>query len=145
MFMIQLSLMYCWLQSQGELISYPVFYWATQCCLFIEGNYSNLLEDQQINLFRIVQEALTNISKYAKAENVSITLSGIEIVSLLIVDDGVGFSPRSVTRNMGLTGIRDRVTLLQGELQIDSKPGSGVSIQVEFPRINIYRRRTGDR
>lgn len=117
----------------------------TFCRLFIEGDYSSLQEDQQINVYRIVQEAMTNISKYAKAETVSITLSGIEIVSLLIMDDGVGFSLKEVTQNMGLTGIRDRVTLLQGELQIDSKPGGGVSIQVEFPRINIYRRRTSDR
>lgn len=117
----------------------------TFCRLLIEGDYSNLQEDQGINLYRIVQEALTNISKYANAENVSITLSGSEIISLLIMDDGIGFAMKDMTQNMGLTGIHDRVTLLGGELQIDSKPGHGVSIQIEFPRINSYRRRLGDR
>ena len=65
-----------------------------------------------------MQEALTNISKYARAENVSITLSGNEIISLLIVDDGKGFVMNELTQNMGLTGIRDRVTMLQGEFEI---------------------------
>jgi len=116
----------------------------TFCRLVIEEDYATLHEDQQINLYRIVQEALTNISKHAKAESVSIKLSGNEIVTLFIVDDGTGFEIKKVTKNMGLTGIRDRVTLLQGEMQIDTKPGNGVSIQIEFPRINSFRRRAHD-
>jgi signal transduction histidine kinase len=91
-----------------------------------------------------VQEALTNISKYARAENVSITLSGNEIISLLIVDDGIGFSMNAMTRNMGLNGIRDRVTFLQGEFELASKPGRGVSIHIEFPRVSYFRRRSSD-
>ena len=117
----------------------------TFCRLSIEGDYDNLEEEQQINLYRIIQEALTNISKYATAENVSITLSGSEIISLLIIDDGVGFNFNEITQSMGLTGIRDRVTLLHGQVEITSKPGKGVSIQIEFPRINMYRRRASDR
>ena len=117
----------------------------TFCRLSIDGNFSSLLEDQQINLYRIVQEALTNISKYAKAENVSVTLSGSEIISLHIVDDGIGFAMNDITQSMGLTGIRDRVNLLLGTMELSSKPGKGVSIQIEFPRINQFRRRAGDR
>ena len=117
----------------------------TFCRLRIEGDYGNLHDEQQINIYRIVQEALTNVSKYAKAENVSITLSGNEIITLSIIDDGVGFHLNEITQSMGLTGIRDRVTLLRGELDIASKPGKGVSIQIEFPRINTYRRRSSDR
>jgi len=117
----------------------------TFCRFRVEGDYMSLHEELQINIYRIVQEALTNISKYAKAENVSITLSGDEIISLLIVDDGKGFDMETVTRNMGLTGISDRVTLLRGELEIASRPGKGVLIQIEFPRVNYFRRRSGDR
>ena len=116
----------------------------TFCHYRFEGEFSSLHEEQQINLYRIVQEALTNISKYARAENVSITLSGNEIITLLIVDDGIGFAMNEMTRHMGLTGIRDRVTLLQGEFELASKPGRGVSIQIEFPRLNYFRRRSGD-
>ena len=117
----------------------------TFCRFRFEGNFMNLDEELQINIYRIVQEAMTNISKYAKAENVSITISGEEIISLLIVDDGKGFDMKTMTRNMGLTGIRDRVTLLRGELEITSSPGKGVSIQIEFPRVDYFRRRLGDR
>jgi two-component system, NarL family, sensor histidine kinase UhpB len=116
----------------------------TFCRYRFEGDYTNLHEEQKINLYHIVQEALTNISKYARAENVSITLSGNEIISLLIVDDGKGFVMNELTQNMGLTGIRDRVTMLQGEFEISSKPGRGVSIQIEFPRVNYLKRRSGD-
>ena len=117
----------------------------TFCRLNIEGDYASLHEEQQINLYRIIQEALTNISKYAHAENVSVTLSGNEIITLLIMDDGVGFAMNEITQSMGLTGIRDRVTLLRGTLEIASRPGKGVSIQIEFPRVNHFRRRAGDR
>jgi len=74
-----------------------------------------------------------------------VTLSGSEIVTLLIMDDGVGFAMNEITQSMGLTGIRDRVTLLRGELEIASKPGKGGAIQIEFPRINHFRRRASDR
>jgi len=117
----------------------------TFCRLNIEDDYSSLHEEQQINLYRIIQEALTNISKYAQAENVTITLNGSEIITLLIIDDGIGFAMNDVTQSMGLTGIRDRVTLLRGELEIASRPGKGVSIQIEFPRVSHFRRRAGDR
>ncbi len=117
----------------------------TFCRFRVEGNYINLDQDLQINIYRIVQEALTNISKYANAENVSITISGDEIISLLIIDDGKGFDMNTMTRNMGLTGIRDRVTLMRGELELASRPGNGVSIQIEIPRVDYFRRRSGDR
>ncbi len=117
----------------------------TFCRLRIDGEFATLHEDQQINLYRIIQEALTNISKYARAENVSVTLSGNEIITLIIIDDGVGFVMSEITQNMGLTGIRDRVTLLRGAMEIASKPGKGVSIQIEFPRLDNFRRRLSDR
>ena len=115
------------------------------CRLRFEGDFANLEEEQEINIYRIVQEALTNISKYASAENVSVTLSGNEIITLNIVDDGVGFLVKEVSESMGLSGIRDRVTLLRGQFDIASKPGKGVSIHIEFPRRNNFRRRAGDR
>ena len=85
------------------------------------------------------------MSKYANAEQVNVTLSGNEIISLLIVDDGVGFAMDEVRYSMGITGINDRVTLLRGEMQVSSRPGKGVSIQIEIPRMEQYRRRAGDR
>lgn len=117
----------------------------TFCRLRLEGNVDDLKEEQKINVYRIVQEALTNAAKYADASYIDITLGGQEVLSLIIIDDGVGFDQEKVVLGMGLSGIRDRVNMLQGSLTISSRPGKGTSIHVEFPRVTGYRRRLSDR
>jgi protein-histidine pros-kinase len=94
-----------------------------------------LSEAVSLSLFRIVQEAFTNIRKYARARHVSVTLHvtppGIE---LSIEDDGVGFdldSPK-VARH-GLAGIKHRVFTHGGELDIRTAPDAGVKIRVVLP------------
>lgn len=117
----------------------------TFCRLRMESKVDDLKEDQKINVYRIVQEALTNCAKYAEASNIDITLGGQEVISLIILDDGQGFDQDKVVLGMGLSGIRDRVNMLQGSLTISSRPGKGTSIHVEFPRVSGYRRRLSDR
>lgn len=117
----------------------------TFCRLRLESKVDDLKEDQKINVYRIVQEALTNCAKYAEASNINITLGGQEVISLIIIDDGQGFDQDKVVLGMGLSGIRDRVNMLQGSLTISSRPGKGTSIHVEFPRVSGYRRRLSDR
>src|SRR5690606_37445846 len=117
----------------------------TFCRLRMEGKLDALKEDQKINVYRIVQEALTNAAKYADATKIDITLSGHEVLSLIIVDDGQGFDQDKVVLGMGLSGIRDRVNMLQGSLTISSRPRKGTSIHIEFPRVTGYRRRLSDR
>lgn len=117
----------------------------TFCRLRMEGTVDDLKEEQKINIYRIVQEALTNCAKYADASNIDITLGGQEVLSLIIIDDGQGFDQDKVVLGMGLSGIRDRVNMLQGSLTISSRPGKGTSIQIEFPRVTGYRRRLSDR
>lgn len=117
----------------------------TFCRLRLESKVDDLKEDQKINVYRIVQEALTNCAKYAEASSIDITLGGQEVISLIIVDDGQGFDQDKVVLGMGLSGIRDRVNMLQGSLTISSRPGKGTSIHVEFPRVSGYRRRLSDR
>jgi len=106
----------------------------TFCRLRIEGEFKNLVDDQEINVFRIIQEGLTNIAKYAQAQQVDVVLTGGEIITLIINDDGVGFVTSEVAQSMGMMGIRERVKTLHGELDISAKPGQGVSIHIEFPR-----------
>ena len=117
----------------------------TFCRLRMEGRLDDLKEDQKINVYRIVQEALTNAAKYAAASNIDITLGGQEVLSLIISDDGQGFDQDKVVLGMGLSGIRDRVNMLQGSVTISARPGKGTSIHVEFPRVTGYRRRLSDR
>ena len=85
-------------------------------------------------LYRIVQEALTNIVKHAQASAVSIVLarSGTAITAV-IEDDGRGFAPRSDGDGLGLLGMGERLALLGGRLKIESSPGAGATIVAEVP------------
>jgi signal transduction histidine kinase len=87
-------------------------------------------------LYRIVQEALTNIVKHARAGRISITLTSTpDSISLLIEDDGIGLDPRHGREGgLGLTGMRERVELLGGRLTIESPPTAGTTIRAQVPR-----------
>lgn len=86
-------------------------------------------------LFRICQEALTNIRKHSRAKHAQVALTqDNDLLRLSISDDGVGFDPATVTpRSFGLQGIRERSRLLGGQATIDSSPGRGTRIEVELP------------
>jgi len=93
--------------------------------------------EQETALYRIVQEALTNVIKHAHARSVSVmvTPSGGG-VRTLIEDDGTGFDPGAVREGaLGLVGIRERVAILGGRFQLQSAPGSGTTIVVELPAV----------
>ncbi len=86
-------------------------------------------------LYRIVQEALTNIVKHSRAGRVSIVVGRKEgAVSVVVEDDGVGFDPaRTREEGLGLIGMRERVALLGGRLTIESRPGAGTTFVAEVP------------
>jgi signal transduction histidine kinase len=86
-------------------------------------------------LFRIVQESLTNIVKHSRARNISIVLARKPgAVVAVIEDDGQGFDPTSVRDGgFGLEGMRERVGLLDGRLQIESAEGEGTTLIAEVP------------
>jgi signal transduction histidine kinase len=91
--------------------------------------------DQETALYRIVQEALTNVVKHAEATSVSVivTSSG-DAVRAVIEDDGIGFDPKTVREGaLGLVGIRERALLLGGRFELESSPGAGTTILVELP------------
>jgi signal transduction histidine kinase len=86
-------------------------------------------------LYRVVQESLTNIAKHAEARNVSVSLARREAgVAAVIEDDGAGFDPRAVREDaVGLLGMRERLALLDGRLEIESRPGAGTTIVAVVP------------
>lgn len=87
-------------------------------------------------VFRIVQEALTNISKHAQARSAQISVACDERhLHVRVHDDGVGFDvegPRKPA-SFGLLGLRERASLAQGSVRIDSTPGSGTTIDIALP------------
>lgn len=104
----------------------------------IEGNINNYSESLNISIFRIVQEALTNIAKHAHAKSVQIGIKGNpNYLSLAIMDDGVGFDTSKQNFGYGLLGIAERVESINGKLKITSNydathgnTGTKINIQI---------------
>lgn len=92
-------------------------------------------DDLSLSLFRIIQEAFTNIRKYAQAHHVRVSLRvKQEAIELEVEDDGIGFDPGSTKlARHGLAGIKHRVFTHGGQLQILTAPGEGVTIRVTLP------------
>lgn len=89
-------------------------------------------------IYRIVQEALTNICKHAEAKEVQIQLSTKrDRLYLMVEDNGRGFSLNQNTAGFGLQSMRERATEIGGEFQIYSHPGAGCRIFIEFPQGDI--------
>ena len=88
---------------------------------------------KEIQLYRIVQEALQNILKHAQAKNLFIHLNKHkDQLSLMIEDDGKGM-PESAGEGMGLKNIKQRVQLLKGIFTVDSSPERGTVLNVQIP------------
>ena len=85
--------------------------------------------------YRIVQEALTNIYKYAEATEVSIQIQIATDLHLIIQDNGKGFNPEQNTTGFGLQGMRERTLALGGSFQLVTTPGSGCQIVAKLPVI----------
>jgi two-component system sensor histidine kinase DegS len=94
----------------------------------------------QLTIFRITQEGLNNVKKHAQADNVLIKLDiGMNKIYLKIIDDGIGFNVNEKVNSLddkngfGLYSIRERVDLLNGNLNIESEKGTGTRISVSIP------------
>jgi len=89
-------------------------------------------------LFRVCQEAMSNIARHAQAETVLVQLSESDgVITIEIEDDGRGFEPENVShadrRHFGLMGIEERVEILGGKVRIESAPGQGTRVHLEVP------------
>ena len=98
------------------------------------GGESRLAPELEAGLYRIVQEGLNNAVRHADASRIElrVTERGMNVV-VSIRDDGRGFEPDDVQGGFGLVGMRERVTLANGSIEIKSAPGQGSRIEVELP------------
>ena len=104
----------------------------------VDGNVSTLEETINISVYRIVQEALTNISKHSEATRVTIELAKQECddtacLLLKIEDNGGGMDPGQRNRGLGLLGMRERIEAINGSFSIHSEPGKGLRLQARVP------------
>jgi signal transduction histidine kinase len=95
----------------------------------------------QLTIYRLVQESLTNISKYAKAKNVMLSMHNLDgYISVQVRDDGVGFDKAKVDgTHHGLLGMQHRVEALGGKLVITSMPGYGTHILATVSKIQLSK------
>jgi two-component system sensor histidine kinase DegS len=105
----------------------------------VVGEERRLPGNTEGTLFRIIQEALTNVQKHAHARAADVTMSmSKDRVSATVRDDGQGFDIPAVeanlarNRNLGLISMRERAELEQGTLELKSQPGKGTEIRAEF-------------
>lgn len=106
----------------------------------VQGERRRLAPELELTLFRIAQEAINNISKYANARHVKIAFAFEDaLVRVSIADDGQGFDPQAIsssedkTRGLGLLGMAERANLAGGSFQLESEIGLGARITITMP------------
>ena len=104
--------------------------------LHCEGIPEELSGEVSLCLFRVLQEALHNAAKYSGVNEFEVTLNGASHeIQLLVHDSGVGFDAKRASNGhgLGLTSMRERLTLVSGELSIESEPGHGTTVLARVP------------
>lgn len=107
-----------------------------RCHLHAPQEHLELDDERGTAAFRILQESLTNIARYAKAAEVKVSIELVNgVLEMDIRDDGIGFDHEEVRsrKTFGLMGMRERALQFGGESRIDSKPGSGTTVRIRIP------------
>lgn len=113
----------------------------------LEKRFSSSLET---TVYRIIQEALTNLARYAKVDTAEVTIEvGPESIKILVIDHGIGFDPNTImssNQTVGLSSMRERTFLIGGDFSIQSAPGEGTQITALLPLNKpLERRKSGNR
>ena len=114
------------------------------CSFNFRGKFDRLSDEASINLYRIVQEGLTNIAKHSNATEVSVEMYDTEenhsdqpvpvnSIILTISDNGSGFDITGTSAGLGLIGMQERVEAINGRFNIDSRPGEGTVVRIIIP------------
>jgi signal transduction histidine kinase len=105
-----------------------------QTRLALGGDDGRLAPETESAVYRVVQEALTNVVKHAQACHVRVEVTRVNgSVDVLVEDDGRGFDPVSCGDGLGLVGMRERVELTGGRLEISSRPGGSTQVRAQLP------------
>lgn len=96
-------------------------------------DWENMPNTTKVNIYRIIQETIQNINKYSEADHaiIDIQKDGRQII-INVHDDGVGFDTDKASAGIGMKNLQQRTEALNGLLKIDSTPGTGTNINVQF-------------
>lgn len=102
--------------------------------LSVDGDMELLSEQHRTCVYRVVQEALTNCVRHARASRISVAVSRLaDNLTVTVADNGVGFDPAARDSGLGLRGIEERVRELHGILAIKTAPGAGTTLTMKMP------------
>ncbi len=105
-----------------------------QLNLYPEAELDKLPDELKVELYRIIQELMSNVIKYSKADMVDIQiLRADKYLNLMLEDNGVGFDTTEATHGIGLKNIRSRIEALNGSFSIESSPGNWTLVNIEIP------------
>lgn len=111
----------------------------------VEGREDTIAQEAEQSLFRVVQEALSNISRHSRASAASIFLTyGEDHVTLQISDNGIGFNKATIKQGLGLHSMEERVKELNGKIRINTS-ASGTTITIILPQIEAEIKKDGKR
>lgn len=120
---------------------------AVKLDLPLDAALRSLPEEVAVNLYRVVQEALSNVAHHAQAQRVDLCLTwdaSSGRLDLAVQDDGCGFTPAAIEElagqgHFGLAGIRERAALIGGEWRLDSAPGQGTTVCVTWQKNHLVQ------
>lgn len=97
-------------------------------------------KEPQLDLYRVAQEALRNIVKYAQATRIKLEVILFKgNLNLLVADDGIGYDPAIPSKGIDIANMHRRTEFFQGHLMINSSPGDGCEIFVKIPLRKVIR------
>jgi signal transduction histidine kinase len=103
--------------------------------LHLRGPISELDPELSTTVFRIVQEALNNVERHARAHNAEVSVEALPASALVQVrDDGQGFDAKGATYGLGILGMEERAEFSGGRLEIRGGPGQGTTVTARLPR-----------
>jgi len=98
------------------------------------GDFLGLPADVQLVVYRVAQEALSNAAQHSGAQHVRVRLAREgNRVELTVADDGSGFTFDQAARGLGISGMRERALLVEGDMQVESRPDSGTRVRLTVP------------
>jgi len=104
------------------------------CKIDIEDSLPPFDETMSLNIYRLIQEALTNVVKHSKATEATVTCKmANDKCTFVITDNGIGVDPKNTDYGIGINSMTDRARMIGGDLHIATSPGDGTTIEIEVP------------
>ena len=102
------------------------------------GSFDTITQDFKLNIYRIIQELVKNITQHSRASHALVQMQMHEqLLTITVEDNGIGFDAGTVKNGLGLHNLQTRIRSLDGHYTFESEAGKGTSVYIEFDLRNI--------